>query len=52
MHLSSWLGQTVALPLDEELFYQELMKRVATSRRKENVKAVIADTSDTYAGTK
>ena len=52
MHLSSWLGQTVALTLDEELFYQELMKRVATSRRKENVKAVIADTSDTYAGTK
>ena len=52
MHLSSWLGQTVELPLDEELFYQELMKRVATSRRKENVKAVIADTSDTYAGAK
>ena len=52
MHLSSWLDQTIALPLDEELFHQELMKRVATSRRKENVKAVIADTSDTYGGTK
>lgn len=52
MHLSSWLGQTVELPLDDGLFYEELMKRVATSRRKENVKAVIADTSDTYAGAK
>jgi predicted dehydrogenase len=52
MHLSSWLDQTIALPLDDELFHEELMKRVATSRRKENVKAVIADTSDTYAGAK
>ena len=52
MHLSSWLDQTIALPLDDELFHQELMKRVATSRRKENVKAVVADTSDTYAGAK
>lgn len=30
--LSSWLGRSVSLPLDEELFYSELMKRVATSR--------------------
>jgi len=52
MHLSSWLDQTIELPLDDSLFYEELMKRVATSRRKENVKAVIADTSDTYAGAK
>jgi hypothetical protein len=28
------------------------MKRVATSRRKENVKAVVADLSNTYGGTK
>jgi predicted dehydrogenase len=30
MHLSAWLGKTVMLPLtakDEELFYEELMKR-------------------------
>ena len=50
MHLSSWLDQTIELPLDDVLFYNELMKRVATSKRKQNVKAVIADTSDTYAG--
>ena len=52
MHLSSWLDQTIEMPLDDNLFYEELMKRVATSRRKENVKAVIADTRDTYAGAK
>ncbi len=48
MHLSDWLGETVTLPLDEDLFYSELMKRVKTSRRKENVKAAFADTSGTY----
>lgn len=30
--LSSWLDRTVELPLDEDLFYDELMKRAATSR--------------------
>ena len=50
MHLSSWLGRPVTLPFDEELFYQELMKRVATSRRKVTGKNVFADTSDTYGG--
>ena len=50
MHLSSWLGKTVEIPFDEELYYEELMKRVATSRRKENVKNVVADTSASYSG--
>ena len=48
MHLSSWLNQTVTLPFDEDLFYSELMKRVKTSRRKDNVRAAVADTSGTY----
>lgn len=48
MHLSAWLGKEIALPFDEELFYSELMKRVKTSRRKENVAAVYADTEGTY----
>ena len=52
MHLSAFLGKPVELPLDEDLFYDELMKRVATSRRKEGGKAVFADTSATYGGTK
>jgi len=52
MHLSSFLGKEVELPIDEDLYYEELMKRVATSKRKTNVKAVFEDTSNSYAGTK
>ena len=48
MHLSDWLGKPVTLPLDENLYYEELMKRVKTSRRKENVTAVTADTATSY----
>jgi len=33
IHLSSWLGKTVALPIDEDLFYEELQKRVKESER-------------------
>ncbi len=50
MHLSSWLGRAITLPLDEELFYRELMKRVKTSRRKAPGKTVFADTSGSYSG--
>ena len=52
MHLSAWLGKMIDIPFDDELYYNELMKRVAASRRKENVTSVVADTSDSYAGTK
>lgn len=52
MHLSSWLGKMVDIPFDDELYYKELMKRVATSRRKTNVTEVVADTANSYAGTK
>ena len=52
MHLSAFLGREVSLPIDEELYYNELMKRVATSRRKEGVKAVFADTAGSFAGNK
>ena len=48
MHLSSWLGKEVTIPFDAELYKSELMKRVATSRHKENVKEVVADTSSSY----
>ena len=51
MHLSSWTGKTVELPFDEDLYYEELMKRVATSRRKEGVQSVMADTEGSFAGT-
>ena len=54
MHLSGFLGKEVALPIDEDLFYEELKKRIATSRHKENdpSKTVIADLSNTYGGTR
>ena len=48
MHLSAWLGKPVELPLDEDLFYDELMKRVATSRRKEQTEEFVADTTGSY----
>ena len=50
MHLSSFTGKTVEIDkLDHELFYEELMKRVATSRRKVNVTETVAgDMSGTF----
>lgn len=48
MHLSAWLGKEVELPIDEDLYYEELMKRVKTSRRKENVKEAFGNTAGTY----
>lgn len=52
MHLSAFLGKEIELPFDEDLYYEELMKRVATSRKKECVKAIFADTGSSYSGTK
>ena len=51
MHLSSWLGRMVEVPFDADLYYSELQKRVAASRRKVNVKSVVADTEGSYGGT-
>ena len=50
MHLSSFTDSTVDLAhFDHELYYSELMKRVATSRRKTGVTEVVAgDMSDTF----
>lgn len=48
MHLSSWLDKTIELPFDEDLFYEELQKRVKTSKVKENVNSVVSDTSGSY----
>ena len=52
MHLSSFTGQAVTLPIDEDLFYEELKKRIATSRRKEVTESVVSDLSNTYGGAK
>ncbi len=50
MHLSSWTGKEIELAnFDHDLFYEELMKRVATSRRKEaTAGATAADMSNTF----
>ena len=51
MHLSAWQNREVSLPLsaeDEKAFYNELMERVKTSKRKENVVSVVSDTSSSY----
>ena len=52
MHLSAFTNSKIELPLDEEFFYEELMKRVKTSRRKSNVVETFADTSNSYEGSK
>ena len=50
MHLSAWTGKEIDLRnFDHELYYEELMKRVATSRRKETVTTTVAaDMSSTF----
>ena len=52
MHLSSFLDKAVELPIDSQLYYEELSKRIATSRRKTNVREILADTGSSYGGTK
>ncbi|MDR2526146.1 MAG: TIM barrel protein [Oscillospiraceae bacterium] len=48
-HLSSWLGKPVTLPLDEDLFYAELQKKVAGSKAKSSVnEAVAADITASF----
>lgn len=52
MHLSSWLDKTIELPLDEDLFLEELNKRRASSCKKENTVAVTFDVDGTYGSPK
>ncbi|MBQ9307256.1 MAG: Gfo/Idh/MocA family oxidoreductase [Clostridia bacterium] len=52
MHLSAFLGKKIDLPFDEDLYYEELQKRVKASTRKATGKAVYSDTSNTYGGNK
>ena len=50
MHLSAWTGKEIDVQtFDHELYYSELTKRVATSRRKTNVTATApVDLDDTF----
>lgn len=47
IHLSSWLERWVDLPIDEDLFLEELNKRIATSKDKE-VEEKVLNTENTY----
>ncbi len=48
-YLSAWLGKTVELPLDEDLYLEELNKRRATSKAKTNVNETVEkNMSSTY----
>ena len=47
MHLSSWTGKEVTLPLDEEKFLELLNERIATSRFK-SVDEKVSNTEGSY----
>ncbi len=47
MYLSSWTDSTIKLPMDEDLFYEELKKRIATSKHK-TVEAQTIDASSMF----
>lgn len=48
MHLSAWTDRWVNLPLDEDLFYEKLKERIASSNFKKNVTDVTLDVSGTH----
>lgn len=48
--LSSWLGQTVTLPIDEDLYYEKLQEKIKNSTFKKVVKEQVqGDMSSTYS---
>ncbi len=47
MLLSAWLDKAVTLPIDDELYLEELNKRIATGRQKQGTDRVL-DTTNTY----
>ena len=51
MYLSGWLGKGVELPLDEDLFYAELSKKIKDSKYVKGVGAtVVEDMSASFSG--
>ena len=52
MHLSSFLDKEIILPLDDELYYDEFKKRIATSKKKETISGEFADASAVMGSTK
>lgn len=49
LHLSGFLGKEIEIAaFDDDLFYEELKKRIATSRRKENVREAKVNMGDSF----
>lgn len=48
MHLSAFTGKAVSLPIDDQLYYRELMKRVKASGKKVTGQSILADVAGTY----
>ena len=46
--LSAFLGKTVEIPFDEDLYYEELKKRIETSRLKEGTEHVFVNVDSSY----
>ena len=44
--LSSWLGEAVSLPIDEDLFYEKLQEKIANSTFVKEVKEVVNENMD------
>ena len=50
MLFSGFTGKQIPIPFDDDEYYAELQKRVATGRVKAEAAGVVLDTSSTYAG--
>jgi predicted dehydrogenase len=49
MHLSAWLGQSVDVPVDEDLYWKKLQEKIASSTKRKKAKG--ADKAMDFAGT-
>ncbi len=48
MLLSTWLGETVTLPIDDDLYWKLLQEKIAVSQKKTNAQDVVLNTENTY----
>ncbi len=48
MHLSSWIDDWVDIPVDEDLFYEELNRRRETSTFKKEDRSILMDVDGTF----
>ena len=48
MHLSAFLGKTVEIPFDEDVYYEELKKRIDASALKDSEEKVFVNIDSSY----